>query len=409
MKRSILRNISPTVIALGAVSFLTDLSSEMIYPLLPLFLSTVLGAGAFAIGLIEGIAEMTASVFKIISGYLTDRSGRRRPYVVWGYTLSSMARPLIGLVRLWPLVLVLRFVDRIGKGIRTSPRDALIADVTDLRFRGWAYGFHRAMDHAGAIAGPLVAVLLLKVFDVSLRTVFLLSALPAALVILIVVMFVKERRPAGVGSADTVSERGEKAGATLRTPGIETGRDGLKDFRLFMFAVVIFTLGNSTDAFLLLRLNHAGVDGTGVALLWSAFHVVKMVSTLLGGKISDRVGRKPMVITGWVYYAAIYLLFAFLETRGVLITTFLLYGIYFGLTEPVERAWVASLVPQKLMGRAFGYYNGAVGIASLPASLIFGLIWQKWGYEYAFVTGGLFALLGCVLISGVKEARRAEL
>ncbi len=409
MKKSILRNISPTVIALGAVSFLTDLSSEMIYPLLPLFLSTVLGAGAFAIGLIEGVAEMTASVFKIISGYLTDRSGRRRPYVVWGYTLSSMARPLIGLVRLWPLVLVLRFVDRIGKGVRTSPRDALIADVTDLRFRGWAYGFHRAMDHAGAIAGPLVAVLLLKVFDVSLRTVFLLSALPAALVVLIVVVFVKERRPAGAGRDAVTPENEEKAGSAHQIPEPGTEQGNLKDFRLFMFAVVIFTLGNSTDAFLLLRLNHAGVDGTGVALLWSAFHIVKMVSTLLGGKISDKVGRKPMVITGWIYYAAIYLLFAFLETRGVLITTFLLYGVYFGLTEPVERAWVASLVPQKLMGRAFGYYNGAIGIASLPASLIFGLIWQKWGYEYAFVTGGLFALLGCVLISGVKEARRAEL
>jgi MFS family permease len=407
VKRSILRNISPTVIALGAVSFLTDLSSEMIYPLLPLFLTTVLGTGAFVIGLIEGIAEMTASVFKIISGYLTDRSGRRRPYVVWGYTLSSLARPVIGLVRLWPLVLVIRFIDRIGKGVRTSPRDALIADVTDLRFRGWAYGFHRAMDHAGAIAGPLVAVLLLKGFDVSLRTVFLLSALPAAVVVLVVMIFVKERKPVSANRDDAASESGEKESSTPQTPDRGTEQGSLNDFRLFMFAVVIFTLGNSTDAFLLLRLNHAGVDETGIALLWSGFHVVKMFSTLLGGRISDRVGRKPMVITGWIYYAAIYLLFAFLETRGMLITTFLLYGLYFGLTEPVERAWVASLVPQRLRGRAFGYYNGAVGIASLPASLIFGLIWQKWGYEYAFVTGGLFALLGCVLISGVKEERRA--
>ena len=391
--------------ALGAVSFLTDLSSEMIYPLLPLFLTTVLGTGAFAIGLIEGIAEMTASVFKIISGYLTDRSGKRRPYVVWGYTLSSIARPVIGLVRLWPLVLVIRFIDRIGKGVRTSPRDALIADVTDLRFRGWAYGFHRAMDHAGAIAGPLVAVLLLKGFDVSLRSVFLLSALPAAAVILIVMIFVKDRRPVRTTPGAVNSERGKMVKNLPQVP--EHG--SLKDFRLFMFAVVIFTLGNSTDAFLLLRLNHAGVDETGVALLWSGFHIVKVLSTLMGGRVSDRVGRKPMVITGWLYYAVIYLLFASLETRGMLITTFLLYGVYFGLTEPVERAWVASLVPQRLMGRAFGYYNGAVGIASLPASLIFGLIWQKWGYEYAFVTGGAFALLGCVLISGVKEAGRTEL
>jgi len=401
VKRSILSNISPTVLALGVVSFLTDLSSEMIYPLLPVFLATVLGAGAFAIGLIEGVAETTASVFKIISGYLTDRTGTRRPYVVWGYTLSSTARPLIGLVRLWPMVLLLRFIDRIGKGVRTSPRDALIADVTDLRFRGWAYGFHRAMDHAGAIAGPLVAVILLKWFDVSLRTVFLWSALPAAAVVLIVLVFVKERGPVRPGRGAAAS----RGGASPRS----SGYGGLREFRLFMFAVVVFTLGNSTDAFLLLRLNSVGVDGTGVALLWSGFHIVKMFSTLVGGKVSDRIGRKPMVITGWIYYAVIYLLFALLETRGALIGTFLLYGVYFGLTEPVERAWVASLVPQGLTGRAFGYYNGAVGIASLPASLLFGLIWQKWGYQYAFVTGGVLALLGCVLISGVREVRRAEL
>ncbi|NOZ24992.1 MAG: MFS transporter [Nitrospirae bacterium] len=392
-----LGNISPTVVALGAVSFLTDLSSEMIYPLLPVFLSSVLGAGAFAIGLIEGVAEMTASVFKIVSGYLTDRTGTRRPYVVWGYTLSSTARPLIGLVRLWPLVLVLRFVDRVGKGIRTSPRDALIADVTDLRFRGWAYGFHRAMDHAGAIAGPIVAVVLLRWFDASLRSVFLWSALPAALVVLIVLMYVREGGPAARGS----SGKGAEGGCTSRRESPDAGN--MRDFRLFMSAVVVFTLGNSTDAFLLLRLSSAGVDGTGIALLWSGFHLVKVVSTLAGGRVSDRLGRKPMIVAGWIYYAVVYLLFALLETRGALITTFLLYGVYFGLTEPVERAWVASLVPPRLTGRAFGYYNGAVGIASLPASLIFGLIWQKWGHAYAFATGGVLALLGCLLISGVRE------
>jgi len=390
LKRSAFGNIPSTVLALGAVSFLTDLSSEMIYPLLPVFLTTVLGAGAFALGLIEGIAETTASVFKIVSGHLTDRTGRRRPYVVWGYTLSSAARPLIGLVRLWPAVLLLRFFDRVGKGIRTSPRDALIADVTDLRFRGWAYGFHRAMDHAGAIAGPLAAVVLLKGFDVSLRDVFLWSALPAAAVVIIVTAFVKEKSPQG-GARE----------APRRVEGREVG--GMRDFRLFMAAVVVFTLGNSTDAFLLLRLNSAGVGGTGVALLWSGFHLVKVVSTLAGGRASDRLGRKPMIMAGWLYYAVIYLLFALLETEGALITTFLLYGLYFGLTEPVERAWIASLVPPELRGRAFGWYNGAVGIASLPASLLFGLIWQQWGSGYAFVTGGVLALLGCVLISGVRE------
>ncbi len=391
------KNISPTVIALGVVSFLTDLSSEMIYPLLPLFLTTVLGAGAFALGLIEGIAEMTASIFKILSGYLTDRSGRRRPYVFWGYTLSSSARPLIGLAAAWPLVLVLRFVDRIGKGVRTSPRDALIADVTDFRFRGWAYGFHRAMDHGGAVMGPLAAVVLLDLFDLSLRTVFLASALPAAAVVLIVTFFVKERPGAGVPGR---SGRGVVRQGQPRSRGLR----GLRDFRLFLAAVVVFTLGNSTDAFLLMRLNGAGVDGTGVALLWSLFHVVKVSSSLAGGRLSDRIGRKPMIVAGWLYYAFVYLMFALLDSRAELIGVFLLYGVYFGLTEPVERAWVASLVPRGLVGRAFGYYNGAIGIASLPASLVFGLIWQKWGYEYAFIAGGAFALAGCVLIAGVKEA-----
>jgi MFS family permease len=407
MDSSRVKRISPTVIALGFVSLFTDFSSEMIYPLLPVFLSTVIGAGAFTLGVIEGVAEMTASVLKIISGHLTDRMGRRKPFVFVGYGLSSLMRPLIGLANVWPLVLFLRFMDRVGKGLRTSPRDALIADVTDVKVRGRAYGFHRAMDHAGAVIGPLVAVFLMEIAGFSLRGVFLFAAVPAVLVIIIVTFFVKEKQSGG--------DRGVTKSRDLSAHvSAQHGKTFLKDknmkrnFNLFLFAVVIFSLGNSTDAFLLLRLSDAGVGISNIALLWSLFHVMKVLSTYAGGRFSDSIGRKPMIVTGWIYYSAVYLLFAFLEGGTLLIGVFLLYGIYFGLTEPVEKAWVSSLVPRELRGRAFGYYHGAVGIASLPASLIFGFIWQRWGYEFAFMAGGILALLGCVLITFVNESHDNE-
>ncbi|MEW5802177.1 MAG: MFS transporter [bacterium] len=451
---SSLSPLSPTVIALGLVSFFTDLSSEMIYPLLPVFLSSVLGAGAFALGLIEGIAETTASILKIVSGYLTDRAGGRKPFVLIGYGLSSTVRPLIGLAMVWPAVLVLRFMDRVGKGIRTSPRDALIAEVTPPGCRGRAYGFHRAMDHAGAVFGPLAAVLLIQRFGFSLRSVFLCSAIPAVAVMVILALFVREGKqegkvtgdsplvqkgmsggrvscdnPAAAGGEAAAEGRGtdqhqavvqsarhvakhvarqaagESAGESAEQSAEQSaGQSGTDqkgmggDFRLFLLAVIIFTLGNSTDAFLLLRLNAAGVGAAGTATLWSLFHVVKMASTYAGGRLSDRTGQKSMIITGWAYYAFIYLLFAFLHSQRALIGVFLLYGAYFGLTEPAERAWVSSFAPQAGRGRAFGSYHGAIGLASLPASLIFGLVWQTWGYRYAFIMGGIFALLGCVLI-----------
>lgn len=401
MKMTVLKNISPTVIALGFVSLLTDLSSEMIYPLLPLFLTTVLGAGVFALGLIEGIAEATASILKIVSGYMTDKTGKRRGFILAGYSISSLMRPMIGIANIWPVVLFLRFMDRAGKGIRTSPRDALIADVTEHRSLGIAYGFHRAMDHAGAVLGPVAAFILLKMLGLPLRTLFLLAAVPAVVVIVIIVVFVREGSK-GYDSGQGVSHDKDKHKIS---GSIKVSRDSnvRKNYGLFLTAVVVFTLGNSTDAFLLLRLSNAGVDASVVVLLWSGFHVMKMLSTYIGGSISDRVGRKPMVVAGWLYYAAIYMMFALIADRNTLITVFLLYGVYFGLTEPSERAWVSSLVPESLRGRAFGYYHGAVGIASLPASLLFGLIWQVWGFEYAFITGSLLAFLASFLVLYVKE------
>lgn len=374
-----------TVVALGFVSFFTDLSSEMIYPLLPVFLSTVLGAGAVALGIIEGIAESTAAFLKVASGIWTDRSRRRKPLILGGYGLAGLARPLIGLAASWPFVLLMRFLDRLGKGLRTSPRDALIADVTDSGQRGMAYGFHRAMDHGGAVVGPLVAAGLLALEGVSMRRVFVFAAIPAALVMIILAGWVREPLLCAGSSV---------APGSLRKDWREMGRT----FRFLLLALLLFTLGNSTDAFLLLRLSDAGVPSAWVAVLWSLHHVVKMAATYLGGGLSDRVGRRCMILSGWAVYAAIYLGFALVHSSLGLILVFLAYGIYFGFTEPSEKAWVVDLTPEPLRGTAFGYYHGVIGFGALPASLLFGFLWHTWGVSVAFLTGAAFAGAASVLL-----------
>ena len=386
--------LSATVLVLGVASFLTDLSSEMIFPLLPVFLTTVLAAGPRALGVIEGFAESTASLLKVASGIWTDRTRRRKPLVVLGYSLSGAVRPLIALATAWPVVLALRIGDRIGKGTRTSPRDALIADVTPLALRGRAYGLHRAFDHAGAVAGPLVAAALLQWGGLSIRQVFLLAAVPAALVILVLALGVRE--PAAPPPAPAAAAAAPAAGLGL-------------PYRRLLLAIVVFTLGNSTDAFLLLRLGEAGLAPALVAAVWSALHVVKSGTTYLGGRLSDRVGRRPMVIAGWLVYAAVYLAFAVVADTAALVATFLVYGVHFGLTEPVEKAWVAEMAPATARGRAFGWYHGAIGFAALPASLLFGALWQAFGSATAFATGAALALVACALLLRVPSSPPAHL
>ncbi|MEW6381570.1 MAG: MFS transporter [bacterium] len=389
------REIPLTVIALGLVSFFATFSSDMIYPLLPIFLS-VLGAGALNLGLVEGIAETTSSTIKILSGYLTDKAKKRKPFVLTGQSLSSLVRPLIGLSGAWPTVLGLRFMDRAGSAISTSPRDALIADVTEYESTGQAFGFQRAMEHGGSVLGPLAAVLLLKVYRFSLRKVFLFSALPAALSIGFLIFLVKEKS----GKVSAAGDIGKSHLTGRRTPR----QNGMgRGFRLFILAAITFTLGHPTDTFLLLRLHMAGVEAASSAVLWSLFNTIKVISTYAGGYVSDRIGPKPMIIAGWFYYAFMYLLFASLQGKRPLIGVFLLYGIYFGITEPAIRALTASFAPFDLRGRAFGYYSGAIGLASLPASLLFGLLWQKLGYQFAFAAGAVFAVLGCTWMFLIKD------
>ncbi len=395
MKR-ILKGIPPTVFALGLASFLTDMSSEMIYPLLPVFLSTVLGAGALSLGIIEGVAETTASVLKLVSGIWTDRAGRRKPFVLAGYGLAGLVRPLIGLAGSWIFVLVLRFFDRIGKGIRTSPRDALIADAVAPEHRGKAYGFHRSMDHAGAVAGPLIAAALLSWAGLPLRWVFLLAAIPAALVIGVLVFGIKE----------SPELRKEKTANSSRASGHLRELGG--GFRVLLFALLLFTLGNSSDAFILLLLSQAGVPAASVALLWALHHVVKMASTYAGGTLSDRVGRRPMILAGWIFYAAIYIAFACIHSTAGVIIIFLLYGIYYGLVEPSEKAWVADMAPKHLRGTAMGYYNATVGIGALPASVLFGVIWNALGASAAFGLGALLAVAASGVLLCIPDSALPE-
>lgn len=379
-----------TVIVLGLVSFFTDFSSEMIYPLLPVFLSTVLGAGAIALGVIEGVAEVTASTLKVFSGYWTDKVARRKPFILAGYGLASVVRPLIGLAGVWHVVLGLRFFDRIGKGLRTSPRDSLIADVVEPARRGEAYGFHRAMDHAGAVAGPLVAALLMSSLGLPIRTVFLLAAIPAAVVVAILLLGLKE-------NPKTAPELAESGFSESRS------RANLaQGFKFYLICIGIFTLGNSTDAFLLLRMTEAGVSAVSISLLWAAHHVIKMLSTYFGGKWSDRLGYRPMIIAGWIVYAAIYLGFGSVSKNIWLIVLFLAYGLYFGLTEPAEKALVSLFAGKESRGRAFGWFHGIVGIGALPASILFGILYKSFGALTAFGFGAVMALCAAILLMFTK-------
>ncbi|MFH1022983.1 MAG: MFS transporter [Planctomycetota bacterium] len=372
-----IRAIPRTVVILGIVSLLTDLSSEMIYPLLPVFLAG-LGAGALTLGFIEGIAESTASLLKVASGFWTDRSGRRKPLVLGGYGLSGLVRPLIGLAGSWPFVLACRFGDRIGKGLRTAPRDALIADATPPEIRGAAYGFHRAMDHFGAVLGPLVAAMLLSLAGLSLATVFLLAIIPGVFVIFILAFGLREKAPAET--------------ATRGIPPRGRLRDLNPGFRAFLAIMGLFTLGNSSDMFLLLRLRDTGISPSWIAILWSLHHVVKVVATSGGGLLADKVDRRWLIAFGWIVYAGVYGAFGFTDSKSVLIALFMAYGIYYGLTEPAEKALVASLVPANLRGTAFGFYHGVMGFGLLPASFIFGWLWQSFGAPAAFLTGSALAL-----------------
>jgi MFS family permease len=382
--------LSRPVWLLGWVSFFTDTASEMIYPLLPLFLTQTLGAGAMSLGVIEGVAEGANSVLKIVSGWVADRTGQPKWLVLGGYGLSSLLRPLVAFVSVWPQVLALRFGDRLGKGIRTSPRDAMLARFAPDATRGRVYGFHRAMDHAGAVAGPLVATAYLYFHPDAYRSLFGWTLVPGLVVIALVMALPNHK----------LSSTSVAAASDRRPPSSVAGARAQLDARFYraMAIITLFALGNASDTFILLRLSSLGVAAVWIPLLWSALHVVKMTSSVLGGALSDRFGRRAMIGTGYLWYALIYGAFAWFTSLPAMIATLLAYGVYFGLTEGVEKAWVVVLAPRGARGLAFGIYNGALGFGGLAASLIFGAIWTDISPRAAFLTGAGFALVASVLL-----------
>lgn len=378
------------IVSFGFISFFNDAASEIIYPLLPLFLTSVLGVGPAILGVIEGIAESTASLLKFVSGYLSDKWRRRKVLLAGGYTFSILLRPLVGITTHWAQVLFIRFSDRVGKGVRTSPRDALLADSVREEKRGLAFGFQRAMDHAGAVVGPAVAILLLGPFHLSLRTVFLVSFVPGLIALWLCYFAVKEVQP----QAARASEPSFSIFSNLRGLG--------RNFLFYLFVVFLFTLGNSTDAFLLLRATDRGVTTVAVPALWIVLHISKAVFSVPGGRLSDKLGRKKTIIFGWLIYALVYLGFGLVRSASCIWILFATYGLYFALTEGAERALVADLAPSEKRGTAYGLYNLAIGIGALPASVIFGLVWKIWGATAAFSLGAGLAMVAAFLFLFVK-------
>jgi MFS family permease len=381
---------------LGWVSLATDAASEAIYPLLPFFLTSVLRAGAISLGIVEGTAEAANSVLKILSGQAADRWSAKRPLVVAGYALSSSVRPLIAVAEGWTHVFGIRLLDRVGKGIRGAPRDALLAAWATPDTRGKVFGFHRAMDHAGAVLGPTIATLFLLAFPGEYRMLFALTAIPGAVAVALIFL-VAEKKEASNGPTSLPHEGQDP---TLRDPPLPPA------FTRFMIVLSVFAVGNSTDAFLLMKLTDAAGGPVLVPIMWAALHVVKASVSMYGGRWSDRVGRRKVIATGWLVYAAVYAGFAMSASLPALLMWFLVYGFYFGLTEGTEKALVADLAPASRRGLAFGIYNAVVGIGALAASVVFGIIWTAAGPGAAFGFGAVLAVASTTLLFIVQPPQR---
>ncbi|MFN2597858.1 MAG: MFS transporter [Pyrinomonadaceae bacterium] len=402
------RRLSANVVFISLVSLLNDASSEIIYPLLPVFLAGVLSASPAVIGLIEGGAESVSGFLKLFAGYFSDRLGRRKAPVVFGYALASLVRPLLGYATTWQQVFAVRLTDRVGKGIRSAPRDAMIADSASASERGLAFGFHRAMDHAGAVLGPLVGYFLLTSIAANRNApthgeyshIFLIASVPALFAVLVAALLVRETlTPRDERAAKAAGDEGaarevkkEAAPPRFSLRGFDA------NFKLFLVVLALFTLSNSSDAFLLLRAQDTGVGVSTIPLLWAALHATKVLSSLVGGDLSDRVGRKSLIVSGWLLYAAVYAGFAFVSTATQAWLLFLVYGVYFGLAEGAEKALVADLVRADQRGTAFGLYNLSISVAVWPASLLMGALWQWRGASFAFLASAAVGALAALLL-----------
>jgi MFS family permease len=371
-----------TVWLLGLVSFFNDAASELVYPLVPIYLASVLMAGPKALGLIEGIAEATGSLLKLFSGIMSDRLQSTKHWVVGGYTLAAIARPLLAFTTTWPMVLALRFIDRAGKGLRTSPRDALLALTVDKEYRGLAFGLHRAMDNAGAVVGPLLAAWLLAQ-HIALKDVFLWTFLGGAIAVILALAVKEPKRDA----VDTPTQRFSWHLKALPIP-----------FKRYLLVLALFTLGNASNMFLLLRAKDMGLPEYQVPLLWALVSLTAALFSTPLSALSDKLGRIWLIVGGWVVYSVFYLLLGLNDHPLLVWPLFAFYGLFMAATEGAEKALVADMVSSEIIGTAYGWFNLTVGIMLLPASIIFGWLWQTATPLAAFGFSSTCALLAALLL-----------
>ena len=395
-KKASVRNLPRNVWAVSLTSFFMDVSSEMVLNILPLFLANVLGVRTSVIGLIEGVAEATSSILKLFSGWLSDRMHQRKWLAVIGYGLSALSKPFFLFATTWEAIAAVRWVDRVGKGIRTAPRDALIADSIDPKQRGLAFGFHRAADTAGALVGLLIAIFVVwlaqagsaDLSEQTFRAVVIVSLIPAVLAVISLAFGAKD-----------VTVKGQRAAPKFAFRAL--GRP----FMIFMVIVGIFTLGNSSDAFLVLRAQDLGVSVVGILAMVATFNLIYALISTPAGSLSDRIGRRKLIVGGWLVYALIYLGFGLAQTGWQVWVLYALYGGYYGMAYGTANALVADLVPAELRGTAYGSYNAIIGLLAFPASLIAGVLWQgvgAWsgfGPSAPFIFGGTLALIAAVLMA----------
>lgn len=377
--------IPRNVFALGWVSFFNDLASEMIYPIVPIFLTSFLGVPVAIVGVIEGIAESTASILKVFSGWLSDRFQRRKPFVISGYSLSTLSKIILGLSYSWPFVLIARFLDRFGKGIRTSARDSLITESCPENIRGKSFGFHRALDTLGAVFGPLAAILFLAIFNNNIRLIFYIAFIPGLIGIILLLIFVREKKKNALCFSDLKLK----------------WRDVNPSFKIFLLISIIFSIGNNSDAFLILRAQNLGLAIKVTIFAYVLFNLTYALFSIPAGIIVDKIGAKRVLILGLIIFSLVYFSLGLINKSLFIWLLFPVYGIYMALTEGVGKAYISLLVPQEKSGTAFGIYQTSIGICSFFSSLIAGVMWNYINVRVPFFFGSITALISAILFIGL--------
>jgi MFS family permease len=385
------KKIPGNVYLLGLVSFFNDVASEMIYPIIPIFLTTILGAPVALVGLIEGIAEGTASIMKFVSGYISDKARKRKVFVNWGYGLGALSKLLIGLASSWVFVLFARFIDRLGKGIRTSARDSLLLQNTTSKNKGYIFGFHRAMDSFGAVIGPLLAIVLLFFFKENIRLVFFLAFIPSVIGVILLILFVKEKKR---------TEKGKKVKIDLKW--------SLLSPRLKLFLVIsfIFALGNSSDAFLLLRAQDLGLAVIFVTLAYVLYNASQTLFSTPAGQLADKIGARKVFGLGILIFAIVYFMFGFISSPVWIWIIFPIYGVYIAFTDGVSKAYIARFITDKNSGTYFGIYQTGMAICQFFASFIGGILWTKIAPSATFYFGSIMAILALAILYYGKTFRK---